>query len=51
MKNIKGKYSNDNELAFKMRVEKNFDSTPEVNFDELTIILAEELPLLLFIDN
>jgi hypothetical protein len=34
-----------------MRVEKNFDSTPEVNFDELTIILAEELPLLLFIDN
>jgi len=51
MKNHLAKFENDYELAFKMRVEKNFDSTPLVDFDELTLILPEQLHLLLIIDN
>ncbi|MUK62708.1 hypothetical protein GNP81_16420 [Aliivibrio fischeri] len=48
---VLSKYSNEYDLAFNMRVEKNFDSTPMVDFDELTLILSEELPMLLVLDN
>ncbi|EMD1212901.1 hypothetical protein VQD75_003909 [Vibrio alginolyticus] len=51
MKLVLSRYNNDYELAFKMRVEKNFDSSPMVDFDELTLILPEELPMLLKLDN
>ncbi|MFG0888037.1 hypothetical protein [Vibrio sp. CJQ_6] len=51
MKLVLSRYNNDYELAFKMRVEKNFDSSSRVDFDELTLILHEELPMLLRLDN
>ncbi|MCJ8214615.1 hypothetical protein [Aeromonas veronii] len=51
MKLVLSRYNNDYELAFVMRVEKNFDESATVDFDELTLILPDDLPMLLELDN
>lgn len=51
MKLVLSRYNNDYELAFVMRVEKNFDKSAMIDLDELTLILPDELPMLLDLDN
>jgi hypothetical protein len=51
MKRTLGKYSNDTELAFTMKVIKNFNPDIKLNIDELTLVLTDELPMLIVLDN